>query len=145
MSDFPTRKITIYHKNEKGNYERFVKEASVRNTLMLNNNNYGFSSTNSVIIRIFDIKGYNKSIHIKNTESTLNCPLNSFIGKTWKIKMEDVIVNGIVKDEIEGSTPITQLSKKYGKENVFKVNSINVLIFNDDDIEELNHVKIGAI
>ena len=145
MEDFPTQKITIYHKNEKNQYKRYVKECSFRNTSMLNQKNYGFTGTDKAIIRIFDIKGYNKSIIFKNTSSTLNLPLNSFIGDTWKISKEDVIVNGAVEDDITDNTPITTLTKKYGKENVFKVTSINLLIFNDEDIEELNHVKIGAI
>ncbi len=145
MSDFPMQKITIYHKNEKGQHERYVKEASFRNTSMLNKDNYGFSSTDKAVIRIFDVKGYNKSIHIPNTNSVLNCPLNSFLGETWKIKKEDVVVNGIVDDEITGAAPLTQLGNKYGKENVFKVNSLNILIHNDEDLQELNHVKIGCV
>ena len=145
MEDFPTQRITIYHKNEKNQYKRYVKECSFRSTSMLNQKNYGFNSTDKVIIRIFDIAGYNKSIIFKNTSSTLNLPLNAFVGDTWKISKEDVIVNGAVEDEIIDNTPITTLSKKYGKENVFKVTSINLLIFNDEDLKELNHVKIGAI
>ena len=145
MSDFPTQRITIYHKNEQNQYERYEKDASLRNTSMMNRNKNGFSCTDNVIIRIFDVKGYNKSIHIQNTSSVLNCPLNSFLGETWKVSQGDIIVNGIVEDEIQTTAPNTELSKKYGKENVFKVNSINLQIFNDDDIEELNHVKLGCI
>ena len=44
MTDFPTQKITIYHKNEKGKYERYIKEASFRNTATLSREKYGFSS-----------------------------------------------------------------------------------------------------
>lgn len=145
MSDFPTQRITIYHKNKQNKYERYEKDASLRNTSMMNRNKNGFSSTDNVIIRIFDVKGYNKSIHIQNTSSVLDCPLNSFLGETWKVSQGDIIVNGIVEDEIQTTAPNTELSKKYGKENVFKVNSINLQIFNDDDIEELNHVKLGCI
>ena len=123
MEDFPTQKITIYHKNEKNEYKRYVKEASIRNTNMLNQKNYGFSSSNQVTIRIFDVKGYNKSIHFKNTSSTLNLPLNSFIGDTWKIQKGDIIVNGKVNDDIETTHPLNELSDKYGKDNVFKINS----------------------
>lgn len=144
MSDFPMQKITIYHKNKQNIYERYEKEASVRNTSMLNHNKNGLSSNDKAIIRIFDVKGYNKSIHIENTSSILNYPLDCFLGETWKIAKGDIIVNGVVKDEIE-TIPNTELSKKYGKENVFKVNSINVLIYDDKDIEELNHVKLGCI
>lgn len=145
MSDFPIQKITIYHKNEQKQYERYVKDGSFRNTSMLNKKKYGFNSTDKVIVRIFDVKGYNKSMHIKNTSSTLNCPLNSFLGDTWKIKLGDIVVNGFIDDRINGTTPITQLSAKYGKENVFKVDSINLLILDDDNLEEINHVKLGCI
>ena len=145
MSDFPTQKITIYHKNKQNKYERYVKEASFRNTSMLKHNKNGFSSSDKVIVRIFDVKGYNKSIHIQNTSSVLNCTLNSFLGETWKVSQGDIIVNGAVYDEIETTAPNTELSKKYGKENIFKVNSINILIFNDDDTEESNHIKMGCI
>lgn len=145
MDDFPTQTITIYHKNEKSEYERYEKEASFRNTSMLNREKYGFNSTDKALIRIFDVLGYNKSIHIKNNSAILNCPLNCFLGETWKIQKGDVIVNGIVKDKIETTAPATELSKRYGQENVFKVNSINILIYNDEDLEELNHVKLGCI
>ena len=145
MSDFPLQKITIYHKVKDNEYERYVKDVSFRNTSMLNKNNYGFSNEDTAILRVFDVKGYNKSIHIKNTNSILNFPLNSFLGETWKVRLGDVIVNGVTEDEINSSTPITNLSKKYGKENVFKINSINLFIFDDEDIEELNHVKLGCV
>lgn len=42
MSDFPTKKITIYHKNEQGKYDRYVKDASFRNTSMLNRDKIRF-------------------------------------------------------------------------------------------------------
>lgn len=145
MDDFPTQEITIYHKNKESNYERYIKEASFRNTSMLNKDKYGFNSSDKALIRIFDVKGYNKSIHVINTTAMLNCPLNSFLGETWKISKGDIIVNGIVKDEIQTTAPITELNKKYGQENVFKVNSVNILIYNDNDLEELNHVKLGCI
>lgn len=82
---------------------------------------------------------------MKNASSLLDFPLNSFLGDTWKITLGDIIINGVVEDEIQTTTPNTELSKKYGKDNVFKVKSINLLIFDDDDIEELNHVKLGCI
>ena len=144
-SDFPLQGITIYHNVSDKKYERYVKEASIRNTAMLNKNKNGFNDGNNSLIRIFDVKGYNKSIHIKNTSSILNFPLNSFLGETWKVQIGDIIVNGIVEDKINTNAPMTELSKKYGKENVFRINSINLLLFNDEDMEELNHVKIGAI
>lgn len=145
MNEFPVQPVTIYHKNPSGMYERFVKDASIRNTSMLKHNKDGFESSDNVTIRIFDTRNYNKSIHIKNTSSMLNCPLDCFLGENWRVSQGDIVVNGKVDDEIETTAPNTELSKKYGKENVFKVNRINILIFNDDDIEELNHVKLGCI
>lgn len=122
MSDFPTRKITIYHKkveNKVTTYERYVKEASYRNTSVLNRNKTGVSTTDTALIRIFDIKEYNN---------------------TWFVQKGDVIVNKEVEDEIEGTSPITQLSNKYGIENVHEIVSIDNFIFG----EELDHIKIGA-
>ena len=122
MSDFPTRKITIYHKkveNKVTTFERYVKEASYRNTSILNRNKTGVSTTDTAIIRIFDIKEYNN---------------------TWFIQKGDIIVNKEVEDEIEGASPITQLSNKYGRENVHEIVSVDNLIFG----EELDHIKIGA-
>lgn len=123
MEDFPTRKITIYHKNDN-EWNRYVKEASYRDTSILNHNKNGDSSTDNVLIRIFDVEGY---------------------GSTWFAEKGDIIVNKEVYDVIDGSTPNTQLSNIYGRENVHKVTSVDNFIFDDDDIEELNHVKIGAI
>ena len=123
MSDFPLRKITIYHKNNNS-WDRYVLDASYRNTSILNHNKSGSSSTDNVLIRVFDVEGYNS---------------------LWFVEKGDVIVNKEVKDTIEGNTPINQLSKVYGTDNVHKVTSIDKFIFEDDDIEELNHIKIGAI
>ena len=123
MSDFPVQKITIYHKNEK-EWDRYVKDASYRNTSVINHNRNGSNSTEKALIRIFDIEGYNS---------------------TWFVNKEDVIVNKEVEDVIENNTPITQLSKKYGKDNVHKVTSIDNFIFNDKELNELNHVKLGCI
>lgn len=123
MSDFPIQKITIYHKNKK-QWDRYVVNASYRNTSILNHNKNGSDSSENALIRIFDIKEYNLQ---------------------WFVKKEDVIVNKEVEDVIEENTPITQLSNKYGKDNVHKVNSINVLIYDDKEIEGLNHVKLGCI
>lgn len=123
MSDFPTRKITIYHKNDN-KWDRYVVEASYRNNSILNHNRNGSNSTDDVIIRIFDLKEYNLS---------------------WFVQKNDVIVNKEVEDKIEGNTPLTQLSSKYGKDNVHKVNSMNDLTFEDEDIRELNHIKLGCV
>ena len=123
MSDFPTRKITIYHKNDN-KWDRYVVEASYRNNSILNHNRNGSNSTDDVVVRIFDSEEYNMS---------------------WFVQKGDVIVNKEVEDEIEENAPITQLSNKYGKENVHKVNSMNDLTFEDEDIEELNHIKLGCV
>jgi len=144
MNDFPLKKITIYCKTENG-YKRTVKEASFRNTSILNKDNYGFSSTDDVIVRIFDIKGFNTDIYRKTNEPTLEIPLDAFLGETWSIQKGDVVVNGEILDEIKGTTPITELSKQYGKDNVYKINKINVLIYEDKDLQDLNHVKLGCI
>lgn len=122
MEDFPTQKITIYHKN-KDKYERYIKEASYRNTSILNRNKNGSNSSDNTLIRIFDIEGYNLS---------------------WFIEKGDIIVNKEVEDIVE-TTPLTILSEKYGKDNVHKVVSIDKPIFNDVDIQELNHIKVGAM
>jgi len=123
MSDFPIQKITIYHK--KGTrWERYVKEASYRNTSILNRNKNGSNSTDNALIRIFDIEGYNE---------------------IWFALKDDIIVNKEIEDEIEGNTPITQLSNKYGKDNVYKIISIDKFIYDDKDIEELNHIKLGCV
>lgn len=124
MLDFPTQEITIYHKNNENKWDRYVIEASYRDTSILNHNKNGSSSTDKVVIRIFDIREYNFK---------------------WFVSKGDVIVNKKVDDTIEGNTPIAQLSKKYGDENVNKVNSIGKSIFNDEDTEELNHIKLGCI
>ncbi len=123
MSDFPTQKITIYHKNGK-QWDRYVKEASYRNTSVLNRNKNGSNSADNALIRIFDVEEYNL---------------------TWFALKDDVIVNKEVQDVIEGNTPITQLSNKYGKDNVHKIISIDKFIYEDVDVEELNHIKLGCV
>lgn len=122
MSDFPMQKITIYHKNDTA-YERYVKDASYRNTSVLNHSRNGSDTTESALIRIFDVDGYNS---------------------TWYVAKGDVVVNSEVDDDID-DTPLTTLSKKYGTDNVHKVTSIDKFIFDDDDVDEINHIKIGAI
>ena len=135
MSDFPTQKITIYHKNNNENWDRYVKEASYRNTSIINRNKNGLNSSllnrnkssnsgDNALIRIFETEGYNLS---------------------WFVEKDDVIINREVEDIIEGNTPITQLSNKYGKDNVHKVIEIEKFMFNDIEIEELNHIKLGCI
>ena len=123
MTVFPMQKVTIYHKNGK-QWDRYVKEASYRNTSVVNHNRNGSSSTDNALIRVFDVKGYNL---------------------TWFVQKDDIIVNEEVEDIIENNTPITQLSNQYGKDNVHKVTSIDKFIFEDEDIEQLNHIKLGCI
>lgn len=120
MSDFPIQDITIYHKNSD-KWDRYVKKASYRNTSILNHNRNGSDSNDTALIRIFDIDNYNSK---------------------WFVEKGDVIVNKEVYDEIEKDAPLTQLSKKYGEDNVHKVTSIDKFIFDDEDLP--NHIKIGA-
>ena len=122
MEDFPLQKITIYHKkveNKITTYERYVINASYRNTSIKNRNTVGVSNTDNTLIRIFDLNGYNN---------------------IWYIDKDDIIVNQEVNDNIQGTSPIMQLSDKYGFDNVHKVVSIDKFIFG----EELDHIKIGA-
>ncbi len=123
MSDFSTQKVTIYHKNGK-QWDRYVKEASYRNTSIVNRNKNGSNSSDNALIRIFDVREYNV---------------------TWFVSKDDVIVNKEIKDVIEGNTPITQLSNQYGKDNVHKVISIDKFIFDDEEVNELNHIKLGCV
>ena len=124
MSYFPTQKITIYHKNNENRWDRYVIEASYRDTSILNHNRNGSNSTDNVLIRIFDVKEYNSK---------------------WFVEKDDIIMNKEVTDVIEGNTPLTQLSKKYGKDNVHKVTSIDKFLFDDENLKELNHIKLRCI
>ena len=121
MSDFPVQEITIYHKNDK-KWDRYVVEASFRHTSVINHSKNGTNSSENALIRIFDTKGYN------------------FL---WFVAKGDVIVNKKVEDEIEGQTPLIQLKKVNGDENVFKVTSIDKFIF--EDCNDLQHIKLGCI
>ena len=121
MIDEILQDITIYHK-EENKYIRYPKLASLRNTSYLNRNKTGLQTTDNALIRIFDTKGYNN---------------------TWKCEKGDIIVSKKVKDDIE-KAPLTELQKKYGKDYVYEVSSIDVFDFKDDDLLELNHIKIGA-
>ena len=85
MSDFPTQKITIYHKNNQNKWERYVIEASYRDTSITNHNRNGSNSTDNVLIRIFDVKEYNSKWFVEkddiiiNKEVTLSQKLTDFI------------------------------------------------------------------
>ena len=93
-------------------------------TSITSHNRNGSNSTDNALIRIFDVKEYNSK---------------------WFVGKDDIIVNQEVSDVIEGNTPLTQLSKKYDKDNVHKVTSIDKFLFDDEDLEELNHIKFGCI
>lgn len=120
MEDFPMQDITIYHKNNE-KWDRYVVEASYRNTSITNHNKNGSNSTDNTLIRIFDINGYNSK---------------------WFVKKDDIIVNKKIEDKIE-RVPLTELSKKYGTQNVHKVTSIDKFILDDEDLP--NHIKLGCI
>lgn len=124
MSEFPTQKITIYHKEENSALSCFIVEASIRHTYTLNHNKTGNSSVDKVLIRIFDVD--NKGVN-------------------YVVSDGDIIVDGEVKDAIQGTAPQSQLSAKYGKEHVFKVSSVDYFKFDDSDLGEENHTKLGCI
>ena len=79
-------------------------------------------TSDNALIRIFDVSGYNK---------------------TYKIEKGDVIYSGVSNLQIE-KAPITELRNAYGKEDVYEITSVEKFIFKDEDIKELNHIKIGA-
>lgn len=114
--------ITIYHKENNGWIRYNITKASVRNTSVRNRTNTGVSDVDNALIRIFDVDGY---------------------GKTYFVTKGDVIVSLLVQDDVK-SAPITELRKKYGEENVYQVNSVDKFIFKDQEIKELQHIKIGA-
>lgn len=114
--------ITIYHK-EGANWSKYTEKASVRATNYLNRNKTGSNSTDNALIRVFNTETYNMS---------------------WKCSKGDIIYLGETNYEIV-KAPITELSNLYGKEKVFEVTSVEKLIFpKNEDLKELNHIKIGA-
>ena len=114
------QEITIYHKDNE--WIRYNIEASVRNTSYLNRNNTGVNTTDNALIRVFDTDGYNN---------------------TWKCEKGDIIVLKSVSDDII-KAPLTEMREKYGKSIVIEVSSVEPFIFNDIDLKEINHVKIGG-
>ena len=48
--------------------------------------------------------------------------------------------------EIKGlnDKEVLELREKYGKDYVYEVSSIDIFDFKDNDLLELNHIKIGA-
>ena len=121
MEDNLLQDITIYHKGNNS-FTRYNKRASVRNTAYRNRNNTGVSNTDSALIRVFDAEGY---------------------GNTWFCSKGDVIVSLNIEDTII-QAPLSELQKKYGKEYVYEVSSIDIFKYDDNDISELNHIKIGG-
>lgn len=114
--------ITLYHKTNNG-ITRYPLIASYRGTSILNRNNTGVTTSDSVLIRIF---------YIDND--------------AFEISKDDVIVNQLVNNTfIDSTIPLTTLQNQYGKENVFKVRSIDPFNFDDEDLRELNHIKVGLI
>lgn len=115
------RDITIYHKQEN-NWIRYNIKASVRFTSYRNRNTTGVETTDNALIRVFDVEGYKT---------------------TWKCQKGDIIVIKSVDDDII-KAPITEMRQKYGKELVIEVSSIDEFIFDDIDLKEINHIKIGG-
>lgn len=115
------QEITIYHKNSN-NWNRYVIKASVRNTSYKNRNTTGTQTSDNALIRIFDVEGYNNTYFIQNG---------------------DVIYSKATNYEID-KAPLTELRNLYGKEKVFEVSSVEEFIFDDEDIKELNHIKVGG-
>ena len=114
--------ITIYHKNNDNSYSRYNLVASVRNTSYLNRNKTGVSTSDNALIRVFDVDGYNT---------------------TWKCEKCDVVLD--MKSEYDIiKAPLTELREKYGKSSVYEVSSVEKFIFKDEDVKELNHIKIGG-
>lgn len=118
MCDFPKQMITLYHKENDNTYTRYPLLASYRNTSILNRNNTGVNNIDDVLVRIF----------------TSDHSISSY-----DIAKDDVIVNQEIEDEIV-KAPLTELSTKYGRDNVHKITSIDKNVFG----EELDHVKVGA-
>lgn len=113
--------ITIYHK-EKDSWNRYNIRASVRYTSYLNRNKTGVNTTDNILIRVFNVDGYNS---------------------TWKCEKGDIIVLNKVSDKIT-KAPLTEMREKYGKTFVVEVASVEPFIFDAIEVKELNHVKIGG-
>ena len=76
--DFPKQEITLYHRDKTNKqYIRYNLIASVRDTSILNRNNTGVSSTDKVLIRIFESDN-----------------------QEYEVSKEDLIVNKSVNDNI---------------------------------------------
>ena len=113
----PLKDITIYHKDGTS-WDLYNVSASFRSTTIRNRNRTGVSDADSTLIRVFDADGYKD---------------------TWFCSKGDIIVNKKVSDAIIDA-PMTELQEKYGRDNVYQVQSIDENVFD----EELDHIKIGA-
>lgn len=122
MSKFFTKNITIYHNSGNNVWTPYVLEASFRNTAYLNHTRNGLNSTENTLVRVFDVNNYNK---------------------TWFAEKGDVIVNGVADNEV--TNPLTELKKIYGTDNVYKITTIDKFIFEENELKELNHIKLGAV
>lgn len=118
---FPEQIITLYHKNGE-TYEKYHLKASVRKSTTQTFDRSGYSSDDTVLVRVFDVTSYTFQ---------------------WFVSKGDIIVNSAVNDDIKNS-PLTELSEKYGKNNVFKVTSIDKFLYEDSELNDLMHIKIGA-
>lgn len=116
---YPLRDITIYHKNNT-TWDRYNVKASYRGTSILNRNKSGLMTSDNALVRIFATE-------------------------TFEISKGDIVVNSNVTDNITGTSPLTTLSNIYGKDNVFTVKSIDNNTYEDVELSELNHTKIGLV
>ena len=122
MSKFFLKTITIYHNSGNNVWTPYVLEASFRNTAYLNHTRNGLNSTENTLVRVFDVNNYNK---------------------TWFAEKGDVIVNGVADNQV--TNPLTELKKIYGTDNVYKITTIDKFIFEENELKELNHIKLGAV
>lgn len=111
-----TKPITVYSGNS---YDKYKVNATIRKESKLIRNNSGIEEVEHIVLRIFNTKSFKK---------------------TWNVKQGDVIVLQNV-DDIITNNPLTNLQKKYGKENVCKAKEITENIYNTS----LDHIKIIAI
>ena len=121
-NDFPIQDLTIYHKADDG-WTKYNVKGSYRNTSTLIHSRSGFYTNEKAVIRIFDVEGYNNE---------------------WFVSNNDVIVNMKVEDEITSNAPLTQLREKYGEDNVIKITSVSKSIYDDADLDEINHIRLGG-
>lgn len=117
--DFPKIEVTVYHKI-KNKWVGKKMIASFRNVSKLERSNTDVKNTNNVIIRFFYDDNENG--------------FENYISKG------DVVVSHAVDDVIQ-ATPITELQKQYGQDEVHKITSIT----NNSFDTELDHVKVICV